>query len=163
MNEYHYYRRLPHMQGRGGPIFITFTTKGRRVLEPSCRDVVLDCVQFGNRDFFELLAVVVMPDHVHLVLTPRIREKGHYIPVREIMKGIKGASARKINQLRGETETVWQDESFVHALRNNSDLLAAIEYIVENPVTEKLVREPNSYRWLWIGDTTGETKDSGRF
>jgi hypothetical protein len=57
----------------------------------------------------------------------------------EIMNGIKGASAHKINKALGRTGKVWQAESFDHVLRSSENLDAKIAYLVENPVRAGLV------------------------
>ena len=149
MNRYHYYRRLPHMQGRGGPIFVTFTTLGRRVLEDKCRQLVLEHCRAGDPAQYRLIASVVMPDHVHMILIPKI-VNGRYVPLQRILKSLKGASAHSINNERRETGPVWQEESFDRVLRNDDQLYKAVEYIAENPVAARMAKTPGEYQWLWI-------------
>jgi hypothetical protein len=67
----------------------------------------------------------------------------------EIMNGIKGASAHKINKALGRTGKVWQAESFDHVLRSSENLDAKIAYLVENPVRAGLVGDSNNYPWSW--------------
>ena len=57
-----------------------------------------------------------MPDHVHLVLTPA-PDGNSFFSVAEIMQGIKGASAHKVNRLLNRKGQVWQRESFDRVLR----------------------------------------------
>jgi REP element-mobilizing transposase RayT len=60
--------------------------------------------------------VVVMPDHVHMVFTPLADERGNTFGLAEIMNGIKGASAHRINRALKRRGHVWQDGSFDHIL-----------------------------------------------
>ena len=73
--------------------------------------------------FYILIAEVVMPDHTHLLLTP----SGGY-SLSQIMKGIKGVSARKVNQMRNTTGTVWQDEYYDRIIRDQKELDEKIHY-----------------------------------
>jgi putative transposase len=67
-----YRRNLPHLQRDDKPHFITFVTKKRSILPPWARDIILECCKHDDEKKYELFAAVVMPDHVHLVLTPLI-------------------------------------------------------------------------------------------
>ncbi len=102
----------------------------------------------GNGKLFLLHAMVVMPDHVHLALTPTRKEGGEVL-IPEIMQAIKGASAHRINRYVGRKGRVWQDESFDRAVRSVENLRGKIDYMVENPVRAGLVSNPADYHWLW--------------
>src|SRR5216683_1208881 len=92
-------RNLPHWTLDGSTYFVTFRLKiGTLSLEE--RQLVIAHLLSGHEKFYQLAAAVVMPDHVHLLLCP--------LPgftLSRIMKGIKGVSARKINQRRKSTGT----------------------------------------------------------
>lgn len=68
----------------------------------------------------------------------------------EILKAIKGTSARSINKLSGRHGSVWQDESFDHVLRGDESFDETVDYIRQNPVRRRLVERPEDYEWLWI-------------
>lgn len=149
-NRYEYRRRLPHFQKPGQTIFVSFRKKPRTPLPAPCRSAVLSCCLYGNGRRFHLHATVVMPEHVHLLMTPLRDEDGDPFCLRDILKGIKGASARQINELLGSSGPVWQEESFDHVTRNEESLEDKIEYIRQNPVRRGLVRTPEEYEWLWV-------------
>ena len=88
---------------------------------------------------------VVMPDHMHLIFT--ILEGEFTLP--RIMKGIKGASSRRINQLLGRAGNLWQEESFDHVVRSHEWTQRKIEYVCNNPVRNGLVTDLNDYPWIW--------------
>jgi REP element-mobilizing transposase RayT len=98
---------------------------------------------------FELHTVVVMPDHVHLALTPRCDQHGP-ISIPEIMQEIKSISAHRINKETEHVGRVWQEESFDRALRREDDLLVKIQYMIDNPLRAGLVNDSAEYRWIWI-------------
>src|SRR5687768_4569855 len=99
------HRRLPHWQLSGSTYFLTFRVRSGE-LAMAERLAVLDHIHAGHTRFYELFAAVIMPDHGHALLKPA---DGY--DLKRIWKGIKGTSARKINQLRQSTGSVWQEES----------------------------------------------------
>jgi REP element-mobilizing transposase RayT len=120
------------------------------VLSAEARTLTLKHCLHDNGRRITLHAVVVMPDHVHLLFTAIRDTKGWTFALPEIMKAIKGCSARSINKLSGRTGPVWQDESFDHVLRGDESLRETIEYIRQNPVRKGLVQKPEDYPWLWV-------------
>jgi len=112
----------------------------------------------GDGHRFELYALVVMTDHVHLALTPKWDERGPF-SIPEIMQEIKSVSAHRIIKETAHIGRVWQEESFDRALRREEDLSAKIKYMLDNPVRAGLVSTPAEYRWVWIesseSDRTG--------
>jgi putative transposase len=152
--KYHYRRMLPHHQWMGKIYFITFCTYDRHELTPASRDIVLETCQAGKGKLFLLHAMVVMPDHVHLAISPMCNQDGE-VPIPKIMQVIKGASAHRINKYLGRRGTVWQDESFDRASRSSANLRRKIEYMMGNPVRAGLVSDPAQYRWLWTESRAG--------
>jgi REP element-mobilizing transposase RayT len=115
-NTEYYRRNLPHIIAYERPMFITFGTKERRRMPPCARNVVLERCVFGHQQYYWLNVVVVMPDHVHLVLTiPRVRGGRAW---KSIMKGMKGPAAHAVKRLLGWDGSVWQSESFDRVIRS---------------------------------------------
>jgi REP-associated tyrosine transposase len=165
LSKYRYRRRLPHLQKANAALFITFCTGGRRVLPEGARDLVMaHCLREGGIQPFagegaratqakpriHLHAVVVMPNHVHLLLTPLRDENGWPFPLVDILQCFKGATAHRINKLLRTSGPVWEEESFDHVLRSDEGLKNKCEYIRQNPVEAGLVQKPEDYRWLWV-------------
>jgi putative transposase len=143
-----YRRRLPHYQPDNKIFFITFCTHKRWCLPESARQLVLEACLTGNGILFELLAVVVMPDHVHLAVLPKAAPNGTVL-VPQILQTIKSVSAHRINRELGRRGPVWQQESFDRALRREEDVDQKIDYMLENPVRAGLVGNPLDYPWIW--------------
>jgi len=91
---------------------------------------------------FELLAFVVMPDHIHLVLAlpPRVK-------VSRVIQLIKGRFAYRYNVGSGRAGALWQARYHEKALRSERALVAAIEYVHNNPVKAGLVGQAESFLW----------------
>jgi REP element-mobilizing transposase RayT len=151
--KYEYRRKLPHYQKPGRALFITFRKNTREPFSYEARDAVLQHCLFDHGRRYELHAVVVMPEHVHLLLTPLANEKGWPYGLPLILKQLKGTSARSVNKLSGSWGPVWQDESFDHVPRSHGSFEDKLEYIRQNPVTRGLVKRPEDYKWLWVGST----------
>jgi len=145
-----YRRQLPHLQVDDKPHFVTFCTDRRWILPQSVRSIVLDSCLHDNGAKFDLKVAVVMPDHVHLILTPLIDyEAAEVWSLGKIMDAVKGASAHRINKALNRKGRVWQPESFDHVLRSSDNLDAKVQYILENPVRRRLVGDWHTYPWLW--------------
>ena len=88
-----------------------------------------------------LLAWCVMPNHVHVLLTPLWKPY-------KITQGIKGFTAHDINKLQHQIgRTFWQDESYDHWVRDEEELQRIVLYIEQNPVKAGLCRTPADWPW----------------
>jgi REP element-mobilizing transposase RayT len=122
----------------------------RRILPDWARDIVLGCCVHDHERKYRLRLAVVMPDHVHVILTPLTDDARRAIVSQvEIMKAIKSASAHMINRHVGNHGTIWQEESFDRVVRFSESLDAKVEYILQNPARKSLVREWRQYKWIW--------------
>lgn len=177
LTKYRYRRRLPHLQKADCDLFITFRT-ARITLPPDARDLVLQhCLREGGiRELagalatpprVRLYAVVVMPDHAHLLLSPRRNPEKWPYPLVDILQCLKSTTAHRINKLLHRSGPVWQDESFDHVLRTEERLKEKCEYIRQNPVRRGLVKNPEDYKWLWVDPqlcgAAAPGRDSGEY
>jgi REP element-mobilizing transposase RayT len=111
--------------------------------QPAIARMVVEALHHGDQvlSHYRLHAWVVMPNHVHLLITPRVE-----LP--KIMHSVKGFTAREANRLLGRTGLpFWQKESFDHWIRNNREFERIRAYIERNPVTAGLVASPEEYCW----------------
>ena len=89
-----------------------------------------------NGERYELLAWVIMPNHVHIL----IRLLGRNL-LSEIMHSIKSYTAHRSNNILGRTGRFWSVESFDRYIRNADHFCNTVKYIEENPVKAGLCRE----------------------
>ena len=165
-----YHRRnLPHFERPWAKYFITFSTVARRELAPAERDIVLETILHDHTKAYTLYAAVVMPDHVHILIEPAVKErddKGDAVfhSLSEIMQTVKSVSAHKINKACGVNgESVWDKESHDRMIRSDSDLEEKFFYIVENPWRDGLETEDGTerYAWIWTPARSSEVAESG--
>jgi len=147
---YNYRRKLSHYQKFHRVIFVTFCRHTHEPLSPAARSLMLAHCLKGNNRTMHLHAVVIMPDHVHLLLTPIRNADGWPFPLQDILKLIKGPAAHSVNMLNASHGTLWQDESFDHVLRSDESFDEKLEYICQNPVRRGLATKPGEYEWLWV-------------
>jgi len=131
--------RLPHITQEGAYYIITIRLYAGKLTDEE-KLIVLNHIRSGHDKFYRLVAVQVMPDHVHFVLKP---EPGY--DLKRIMKGIKGVSARKINQNRKSHGSIWMTDYFDRIVRSQSDLEEKLNYMYENPVRAGIVEDANNY------------------
>jgi putative transposase len=109
----------------------------------------------ANSWTIDLCALVVMPDHVHIIFTPLIDiERSEIFSLARITKAIKGTSSHLINHQLGRPGRVWQEESFDRVLRVSERLDEKIAYILDNPLRKELVASSEQYRWLWVASVS---------
>jgi putative transposase len=170
-----YRRNLPHWHPQEQDIFLTWRLKGslpshlRQVTsnaEPGKRfldlDRALDRADVGpvwlrdpriaqgvvdvlKRVHDEGHAVIhtyaIMANHIHVLIAPRV-------PVRQITRLVKGATARQANLCLGFSGShFWQDESFDHWIRNPGEWQKICTYIEENPEAAGLVSRKEEWPW----------------
>jgi REP element-mobilizing transposase RayT len=114
---------------------------------------VLECVLHWQSRY-ELYAACVMPDHVHLLLEPAVKEAGRrdeaiFYSLTEILHTIKSFTAHKINRLEKTKGAVWETESFDRVIRSERDLQEKFDYITRNPWGAGVVRRDEDYAWVW--------------
>jgi REP element-mobilizing transposase RayT len=103
--------------------------------------VVKEIEKVADGGLCRVHAWVVMPNHVHLMIEPRVA-------MAEITRAIKGSTARQANLLLGRTgKYFWQDESFDHLIRNETEFAKVKKYIERNPVAAGLVSDAADWPW----------------
>ncbi|HEX9048510.1 MAG TPA: AAA family ATPase [Verrucomicrobiae bacterium] len=102
---------------------------GKCVLaQPDLRQVVEDVLIHDDGVQYRLRDFVVMPNHVHVLVTPL---NGHSLS--NIEQAWKSVSSHEINKLSRQTGSFWQKESFDHIVRDEQQLERFISYIQRNP------------------------------
>ncbi len=154
----YYKRRLPHFERPWAKYMVSFSTHQRRQLSPSARDIVLKSLLFGHEQRrYQLYAACIMPDHVHFLFEPQIKEqdkegKPVFWPLTEILHSIKSFTAHEINRFEGKTGQVWENESLDRMIRGDADLEEKFHYLCRNPWNSGVVPPTENYPWLWTPD-----------
>jgi putative transposase len=96
----------------------------------------------GYRGAFGLHAFVLMPDHVHLLITPHESLERAV----QLIKG--GFSFRAKRELNWNGE-VWQKGFSDHRIRDFADWEIHLNYMRMNPVKAKLCNNPDEYPYVF--------------
>ncbi len=102
--------------------------------------VVEQIVSCRDRGFYKLHAFALMPDHLHVLLTP-----GDTIAVEKAMQMIKGGSAHRIEIEKPQKFPIWHSGFHDRWMRNVEEYRGSMRYIKQNPVEAKLVEKPEDY------------------
>ncbi|MEO8616401.1 MAG: alanine--tRNA ligase-related protein, partial [Luteolibacter sp.] len=166
-------RNLPHFERPWGKYMVTFTTRDRDILSEAERTIVLDSI-LHSRELgqIHLYAACVMPDHVHLLIEPQVKSydadsNPTFYTLTEILQPIKSATSHRIlkerrSVLQNENiKNLWEKESFDRLIRSESDLIEKYDYVIGNPVAEKLVTQARNYVWSWCREFCEASSPAG--
>jgi len=87
---------------------------------------------------FRLHEFVVMPDHVHALLTPAAA-----LSLERAVQFIKGGLSYRLR--KAEKIQVWQESFTNHRIRDVGDYARHCEYVRMNPVRARMVRDAAAY------------------
>ena len=151
---------LKRLYGQGHLHFITFSCYRRRPLLGTARARdrfvrILDEVR--ERHGFALIGFVVMPEHVHLLISESKRKNPS-----KILQVLKQKVARAVLEKRRlknvaqlslpfagapEESDFWQRRFYDFNVWSEKKLKEEPEYMHANPVARKLVQHPKDWRW----------------
>ena len=92
------------------------------------RDIVRETILYNDGRDCDIIAFVIMPNHVHLLL----HVNGNRT-LGKIIQSIKRFSSRKINEAMKCKGKLWMTESFDRIVRSADNLKHYVLYIKENP------------------------------
>ncbi|WP_223291476.1 REP-associated tyrosine transposase [Defluviicoccus vanus] len=168
----------------GGCYFFTVNLLERRGNDLLIRhiDFLRDAVRLVGRSRpFTIDAWVVLPDHLHCVWTLP-PDDDDFATRWRLIKSIFARSLpvcerRSDARLRKGERGIWQRRYWEHAIRDDEDFAAHIDYVHFNPVKHGYVREPAAWpystfksavgrglypeSWLGAGEQSSSDKDCG--
>jgi len=110
---------------------------GRRALFRNARwaKLLIDTLYHYRGTAYLLHEFVVMPDHIHVLLTPLTSlERG--------VQFIKGGFSYRAKKELGSNMEVWQKGFSDHRIRDADDCALHVSYIHQNPVKERFCERP---------------------
>jgi putative transposase len=120
----------------------TNVSSGQKPLSAEERDLALGIIgEQRAKGSFWLFGYVIMPNHLHLLLSPCGRD----LPM--LMRDIKGLSGFRVQKARGCSGPLWQARYFDNIIRHVKDFWEKLEYIHRNPVEASLAPDVDGWRW----------------
>jgi putative transposase len=133
--------------------FITTVTWQRTALFRHAQPAELMMVvlkHYGEQKKYILHEFVVMPDHLHLLITPAVE-----ISLERAVQLIKGSFSYRLG--KAKRGLVWQESFTNHRIRDEQDYAYHAQYIRMNPVRARLVEKPELYPYSSAACARGAT------
>ncbi len=139
--------RREAVRGAEYSYFVTSQTKGRTPIFRHERWAGLMVSVLHHYDGFryKLHAYVVMPDHVHALLTP-------FEAVERSVQMIKGGFSFRAKRELAWTGEIWQPGFSDHRIRDQEDWHQHVGYIRSNPVRARLVEASALFEYMGFPD-----------
>jgi putative transposase len=141
---------LTHRTNPGWTYFVT-TKAAQNISVFQVREVadivttkILDYRTKGN---YLLHDFVVMPNHLHLILTP-----SDFITLEKCLKLIKGGSSHEIHKIRANKIEIWQSGFHESRVLDVNDYRKKADYIRFNPVVAGQAQRPEEW---FFGSASG--------
>jgi putative transposase len=156
--------RLTHRTAPGCTYFVTTRTwQNHAVFQVRKNaDILIRCIlEYREREAYLLHEFVVMPNHLHLLLTP-----GSETSLEKAIQLIKGGSSHDIHQQLENKMHIWNPGFHEATIRDFGDFEARRQYIRMNPVEAGLVARPEDWAYgsaygKFALDMTGSRVSSG--
>ena len=101
--------------------------------DPHVAMIVQSSLLHFDGERYSLWAWVIMPNHVHVLLTPCIKWQ-----LSQIMKDMKSFTSREANKHFGRQGRFWMQDYFDRYIRNRKHFSSVVRYIEHNPVKARL-------------------------
>lgn len=139
---------LIRLHRSGQAHFLTFSCYQRRSLLKQFHMEVtfLHALEQMRRRFaFVVFGYVLMPEHVHLLISEL---PGETLPqALQLLKTAVSIAARKQGWRKSGREPFWQARYFDHNVRNHAGFVTQLRYIHRNPVKRGLCATPGEWPW----------------
>jgi len=154
----------------GGTFFLTLVTEHRSPIfgNESCRSMLHAAID-RCREFhpFVLDAVVLLPDHLHMLITLADDDSDFSIRVKNIKsvftrayRAAAGAEQnRSPSRVRQDVRGVWLKRFWEHTIRDADDLRRHFDYIHYNPVKHGYAKCPHE----WVHSSFRRFVADGRY
>jgi putative transposase len=123
--------------------FITANAYMKRNILQSVRmgELLIDVLySYRTQGKFLLHDFVVMPDHLHAIISPSV-------PIKKAGQFIKGGFSFRAKKELGYLHNVWQPGFHDHRIRNFDEYCVYKRYVAFNPVKRGLVIAPEEFQY----------------
>jgi putative transposase len=132
-----------HATNTGQTYMVTSATWERRELFRNERwaHLLIDTLYHYRGTAFLLHEFVIMPDHIHILLTPKAT-------LEKAVQFIKGGFSFRAKKELGSNMEIWQKGFSDHRIRDGEDYARHVAYIRENPVRKHLCERAEEFPYL---------------
>ena len=121
---------------------------------PEIGRMVLDALKYFDGDRYDLHSWSVMPNHVHVLFTPKSQLGGSKIDslLIPILHSWKSFTSTRANRILGRQGRFWQEEYYDSLVRSDRQFAFYVHYILENPVKAGLCKQWQEWPWSGCSD-----------
>lgn len=116
----------------------------------NCAQTIMEALHYRDAGKYALHAFCIMPNHVHVLITPYTNQPDFKKTIAAITQTWKRHTARQINLLMNRTGSLWAEETYDHLVRSETEFNRIIMYILLNPVKAKLAESWEKWRFSWV-------------
>lgn len=116
---------------------------------PDIAAIVKDAFHFYAEKKYCLHSYCIMSNHIHILFQPLKDQNVNSYHLTKIVQGLKSYTAKKINQLLDSSGRVWEKGYFDRIIRNETDYWNVVEYILNNPVKARVVKNWEDYPYSY--------------
>jgi len=151
--------------------FLTFSCYRRQVRfdSPERCNLFLQCLEEMRRRFTMCVyGYVVMPEHVHLLVSEPGRSKPQFLvpqiplvpqvpralvradlgpTLADAIRALKLSFSKRLPGLRGDSDPFWQKRYYDRNIRDEQEFTVKLRYLHRNPVKRGLCDSPADWKW----------------
>jgi len=141
----------------GYSYYLTMVTHRRKPLLIAHIELLREAFASSKKRYdYTIEAIVVLPDHLHMIITPQIATdypkiiahiKRSFIygldPETKAHAKMEISSAKYIRNHAG----IWQERYYEHTIRNEKDLMEKLTYMQSNPIKHGLVERIDQWQY----------------
>jgi len=139
----------------GHSYYLTIVTHGRNPILVENIELLRESFRVSKQKYdYVIDAIVVMPDHIHMIVTPKIATE-----YPKIIRAIKyhfskhldvkyyAHMEQSISRSKRGSKPIWQKRFYEHTIRNEKDFQLCVDYIYKNPVKHQYVEKIEDWKY----------------
>ena len=137
--------------------FLTMVTHGRKPLLIDNIELLRYAFALSKKRYvYRIDAIVVLPDHLHMIITPKVSteyskiisaiKRSFVYGLDEQTRDVAKAEISHAKFKRSQAG-IWQERFYEHTIRDEKDWLDKMEYIKNNPLKHGLVQNSNEWKY----------------
>ena len=141
----------------GYSYYLTIVTHGRNPILIDNIELLRESFRESKRYFkYRIDAIVVLPDHIHMIITPQVADE-----YPRIVKSIKYYFSKhckldeeleqSASRYRRKYRPIWQKRFYEHSIRDEKDYFRCLEYIRNNPMKHQYVEHNERWKYSSFG------------
>ena len=124
-----------------GTFFITSRAQFPVFQTERSPELFLDVLQsYRQQEKFSLHAFVIMPDHIHVILT-----LSEGVTIERSVQYLKGSFSFRAKREIGIEHRIWQPKYYDRRVRDQEECAAVLRYLEQNPVKRGLAERASEF------------------